>query len=143
MRIQNETHVDTNGLRRVFQSVLTLDNKYETKIKSKDLMVKVVYGRSWWTGGSAWVGHEPRYLYLKNGRLKRLPNITIKLPAKKYFNNSFTDAQIIDRQDRWMLAYVFLHELQHTRGHRHRKINDKNLKELVKHIKFNKLKKGD
>lgn len=121
MRIINQTKYSTKDLRALFSACLKEDNRLEQDyIASKYLTIKVYKSNT--IRGKAYIG---RYFFDDINH----PNIWVGLPQYK---NELIEFQTFSVHN---IAFVFLHELQHYRGFRHGKINDKNLMKIAEKFK--------
>lgn len=111
MKVVNDTDYDTIEIRKIFTKVLNYDEKVEGEI-GRNLYIHLKYSRSMWVSGRAWMNTGSVEMFL--------PKLTVEYGLRPGIFSLEQD-----------IAFVFMHELQHCRGYRHRKINDTNLKRLA------------
>ncbi len=124
MRIINQTKFSTNDLRVLFSACLKEDTRLEQDhIASKNLTIKVYKSKT--IRGKAYVG---QYKFVD----PKHPNIWMGLPQDD--NVEFQASSVHN------IAFIFLHELQHYRGFKHGKINNKNLMNVAEKFKHFSIK---
>lgn len=132
MKLINKTDYDTLALKKLFTRCLTELEKLEGKLPQRNRLLIEVKSRTFGTRGKAIYGGYKIWMYISSAkRLKKWveKKVAAHLGDERY--RKWADQVLGRAATVYDVAWVFLHELQHSYGYHHDKISNGVLQKMA------------